>query len=225
MKTIKPQRTLVEQAYQAILDAICDGTLKPNERLTQDELAARLQVSRQPVLSALGLLRQQGFVTDRGQRGVAVAPIDPARFQAIYQIRSALEPLAARLATEKMTPALVARGRAIVARGRAVAAGEDTTAALQADVDFHSFIYEASGNPLIVEAMHLHWQHLRRAMGEVLRQPQMRSQVWQEHAAVMEAMATGEAVRAASLVQQHVDSACVRVVEELATRDKGRAAA
>jgi DNA-binding GntR family transcriptional regulator len=215
MKTLKPQRTLVEQAYGAILDAISDGSLAPNERLTQDELAARLNVSRQPVLSALSLLRQQGFVIDHGRRGVAVAPVDPARFDAIYQFRSAVEPLAARLATERMTPELIEHGRAIVARGRKAAAAGDTKATLQADVDFHSFIYEASGNPLIVETMQLHWQHLRRAMSEVLRRPRMTQQVWREHAAVMEAMAHGDAKTASRLLQEHVTVARVRVGEEL----------
>jgi len=216
MKTLKPQRTLVEQAYDAILDAISDGSLAPNERLTQDELAARLNVSRQPVLSALGLLRQQGFVIDHGRRGVAVAPVDPARFDAIYQFRSAVEPLAARLATERMTPELIERGRAIVARGRKAASAGDARETLQADVDFHAFIYEASGNPLIVETMQLHWQHLRRAMSEVLRRPRMTQQVWREHAAVMEAMANGDARTSARLLQEHVTVARVRVGEELA---------
>jgi DNA-binding GntR family transcriptional regulator len=225
MKTLKPQRTLVEQAYDTILDAICDGSLAPNERLTQDELAVRLNVSRQPVLSALGLLRQQGFVIDHGRRGVAVAPVDPARFDAIYQIRAALEPLAVRLATERMTPELIERGRRIVAQGRKVAAAGDAKAALQADVDFHMFIYEASGNPLIAEAMQLHWQHLRRAMGEVLRRPRMTQQVWSEHAAVMEAMAAGDAKTSARLLQEHINVARVRVGAELAAGADTRTAA
>jgi len=215
MRTLKPQKTLVEQTYDAILDAISAGSLAPNERLTQDELAERLNVSRQPVLSALGLLRQQGFVIDHGRRGVAVAPVDPARFEAIYQFRSAIEPLAAQLATGRMTPELIERGRAIVARGRKAAAAGDARSTLQADIDFHTFIYEASGNPLIVETMQLHWQHLRRAMGEVLRRPRMTQQVWREHAAVMEAMASGDAKTSARLLREHVNVAQVRVVEEL----------
>jgi DNA-binding GntR family transcriptional regulator len=222
MRAIKPRRTLVEQAYNAILDAICDGTLAPGARVTQDELAVRLHVSRQPVLTALGLLKQQGFLIDHGRRGLAVAPVDPARFDAIYQIRSALEPLAAKLATERMTPELIERGRAIVADGRKVAAAGDAKATLQADVDFHNFIYEASGNPLIVEAMQLHWQHLRRAMGEVLRRPRMTQQVWREHVEVMEAMAAGDGARSARLLQQHVDGARVRVGEEIAAMEQER---
>ena len=225
MKALKPRTTLVEQVYDAILDAICDGSLAPGERVTQDELAARLRVSRQPVLTALGLLRRQGFVIDHGRRGLAVASVDPARFEAIYQIRSALEPLAAELATARMTPARLERGRSIVAHGRKVAAAGDAKAALQADVDFHHFIYEASGNPLIVEVMQLHWQHLRRAMGEVLRRPRMTQQVWREHAAVLEAMAAGDAARSARLLRQHVDGARVRVGDELAAKAQAREAA
>ncbi|HSN33076.1 MAG TPA: GntR family transcriptional regulator, partial [Ideonella sp.] len=89
MESLKPARTLVEQAYERILDAICEGSLAPGERVTQDELAARLSVSRQPVMTALGLLRQQGFLVEHGRRGLQVAPADRARFDAIYQFRSA----------------------------------------------------------------------------------------------------------------------------------------
>jgi DNA-binding GntR family transcriptional regulator len=215
MKSLQPPKSLVEQAYDTILDAICDGTLLPHERLTQDEIAARLAVSRQPVMSALALLRQQGFVIEHGRRGLAVAPIDRARFDAIYEVRSALEPLAARLATARMTPGLLAEGRAIVARGKKVAAAGDAKAALQADVDFHSFIYAASGNPLIVETMQLHWQHLRRGMGEVLRQPRFLQQVWREHAAILQAMGEGDAEHAAKLIGDHVGGAHREVREKL----------
>ena len=62
MESIQPSRTLVEQAYSIILDAICDRTLAPGERLTQEEVATRLNVSRQPVMHALATLKSQGFV-------------------------------------------------------------------------------------------------------------------------------------------------------------------
>jgi DNA-binding GntR family transcriptional regulator len=215
MKSLQPPRTLVKQAYDTILDAICDGTLAPNERLTQDEIAARLAVSRQPVMSALGLLKQQGFLIEHGRRGLAVAPVDPARFDAIYEFRTAIEPLAARLATTRMTPGQLEQGRALVEHGMAVAAAGDAPATLQADIDFHNFIYEASGNPLIVETMQLHWQHLRRSMGEVLRRPRFTQQIWKEHASILEAMAKGDADEAARRIGEHVGVAHQRVRKEL----------
>ena len=219
MQSLKPQPTLVEQVYETILDAICDGTLRAGERVRQHEIAARLNVSRQPVMSALGLLKAQGFLIEHGRRGLQVAPADRARFDAIYQFRAAVEPLAAALAAARMTAALLAEGRALVAQGRRVAAAGDALATLQADVDFHGFIYEASGNPLIVETMRLHWQHLRRSMGEVLRRPRFTQRVWREHAAILDALAGHDAEGAARLIRAHVEGAHQRVREELAQQD------
>lgn len=216
MESLKPQRTLADQVYDRILDAISEGSLAAGARITQDELAAQLQVSRQPVMSALGLLKQQGFLVERGRRGLQVAPVDRARFDAIYEFRSALEPLAAALAAQRMTPALLERGRKLVAEGRRVAAAGDAHATLQADIDFHNLIYEASGNPLIVDTMQLHWQHLRRSMGEVLQRPRFTQKVWREHAAILDAVAAGDEKEAALLIGAHVREARERVGAELA---------
>ena len=49
--------SLYEQVYASILEAICGGLLRPGDRINQDELAARLNVSRQPVTQALTVLR------------------------------------------------------------------------------------------------------------------------------------------------------------------------
>ena len=65
---------LTEQVYQRLLYAICVGEFAPDTRLTQEDLAATLGVSRQPVMQALRLLKKEGFVSDAGRRGLQVAP-------------------------------------------------------------------------------------------------------------------------------------------------------
>ena len=70
MDTIGPKKSLVDQTYEILLDAICTGELVPGERLTQDQIAARLNVSRQPVNSAISILKANHFVEDTGRRGV-----------------------------------------------------------------------------------------------------------------------------------------------------------
>ena len=204
MEHLSQARPLVERAYEAILDAICDGTLRAGERLTQDEIAARLDVSRQPVMHALAMLKTQGFVVETGRRGLAVAPVDPQLFEAIYQIRSAIEPLAVELATPRLSSELITRGRRLVAHGRSMVQANDRKGVLQADIDFHSLIYAASGNPLIAQTMQLHWQHLRRTMGEVLRAPGLSIRVWREHGAILEEMVRGDADAASRLMRDHI---------------------
>ncbi len=207
MEALPSAETLADRAYAVILDAICDGTLKPGERLTQADVAERLNVSRQPVHNALQVLKAQGFVCETGRRGLAVASLDPALFEAIYQLRSAVDPLAVRLATARLTKSDVEHGRALIERG-VEAVARQGGAAVAADIEFHSWIYDLSGNALIVETMRLNWRHLRRAMGEVLRHPPLSTRVWNEHRAILDAMAKGDAERAALLMQGHVVSAC-----------------
>ncbi|MFC6636615.1 GntR family transcriptional regulator [Sulfitobacter sediminilitoris] len=69
MDAIKPPKTLSEQTHDILLNAICSGEFEPGQRLNQDEIAARLQVSRQPVNSAISVLKASGFVEDTGRRG------------------------------------------------------------------------------------------------------------------------------------------------------------
>src|ERR1700728_890214 len=59
LESLESPRSLVDQAYEVILDALCDGTFKPGERLTQESIAARLNVSRQPVTHAFAVLKAQ----------------------------------------------------------------------------------------------------------------------------------------------------------------------
>ena len=211
MESLAQPKNLVERAYDVILDALCDGTLKAGERLTQEDIAARLNVSRQPVTHALAVLKAQGFLVNSGRRGLMVTTVEAENFKAIYQFRSAIEPLAVTLATPRLTPEAILRGRTLLAEGGTAVATGDRNASLQADVNFHSFIYEMSGNPLIGETMRLHWRHLRRGMGQVLRYPGMSSSVWEEHGRILEQMIRGEADGAAELMRRHLVEAYARV--------------
>ena len=211
IETLRSEKHLVDQAYDVILDALCDGTLKSSERITQEDIAARLNVSRQPVTHALAVLKSQGFLISSGRRGLTVAPVEMKFFAEIYQMRSVLEPLAVRLGCSRLSTSAIVKGRSIVEHGRNMMIAGDARASLQADVDFHSFIYELSGNALIGESLKLHWKHLRRAMGEVLRYPGMSISVWQEHGRIIEAMARGDGDAAADMMCKHIVSAAERI--------------
>ena len=190
---------LVEQVYQRLLDAISEGTLAPGERLTQEDIAERLAVSRQPVLQALRQLKKDGFVLDAPGRGVLVAPLDAEWIAQVYQVRGALDALAARLAAShryRIDPKLIEYGRK-AARGRNV------KAMIDADMAFHSAIYAASRNPLIEQSAHQHWRHLRRVMGAVLQSSRQRENLWDEHEAIARAIAGGDGERAAELINDH----------------------
>ena len=199
-----PNRTdYVDLVYTRLRNAISDGTLPAGERITQEDLAAKLNVSRSPVLQALRLLKKDGLLEEAPGRGLIVARLDPDRIGHLYQIRGALDALAARLAAERQQKIPMA----LIGSGRKATATTDISAMIEADMAFHRAIYEASDNPLIVDNALLHWVHFRLLMGAVLQQSASRQGIWDEHQAIAEAINEGNGTLAAQLSEQHAQAA------------------
>ena len=218
------QPSLVEQAYEAILGEIADGTLAPDTHLIQEVLAARYGVSRQPIQQALLLLKSDGLVQDAGRRGLVVAPLDLQMMRDRYQVRAALDALAARLAAQRCaaSPEVAAQtkrqGERIVEAGfEAVAAGA-IKAMIAHDVAFHAFIYGASGNPMIGPAAEVHWRFLRRVMGEVLRRSEPPPSIWQQHREILDAIVAGDPEDAEARILSHIHTAAGRLSADMARR-------
>ena len=203
--------TLIDRAYEAILSAIRQGRLAPGVRLNQDDLAATLTISRQPVGQALTILKSQGFVRDNGRRGLIVAPLEEDFIRSIYQLREALDSLAARLAAERCSADDSLDGRRLLAVGRRADKGRDMEALIDADMKFHMWIYQLAGNPLLVQTMDLYWNHLQRSMAHILRQPSSRAVVWDEHEAILKAIMRRDPEAAAARALQHTHGAAARV--------------
>ena len=202
---------LVERVYRVLHDAISAGTLAPLARITQEEIARQLAVSRQPVLQALRRLKDDGLVQAAPGRGLQVTPLEAAWIASVYEVRGALDALAARLAALQravLDPKLLERGRKAT-RGRNV------PAMIEADIAFHNAVYAASKNPLIERSAHLHWSHIRRAMGAVLQKSTLRDTVWDEHEAIAKAIADGDADAAEALMLAHDQRAAEHMTRQL----------
>ncbi|MBS0321552.1 MAG: GntR family transcriptional regulator [Proteobacteria bacterium] len=211
MAAVAAGPTMVEQVYRAILDAIIDGRLTPGERLTQESVAAKLAVSRQPVGQALMLLREQRFVAQAGRRGLMVAPLDREFMRWIYELRLGIEPLAAALAARNATDTQRAEGHRLLAVGQAAVRDNAIGPLIDADMAFHMWLYATSGNRLFVDTMEKLWHHLRRAMREVLAQREYRRAVWTEHEQILRAIDARDENAAASLLRAHLANAAVSV--------------
>ena len=210
---------LVDQVYTSLLNAISVGEMAPGARLTQEELAEQLAVSRQPVLQALRLLKRDGLVVDAPGRGLMVAPLDAALIAHLYEVRSVLDGLAARQAA--LAKARIDAG--IITQGRHAVASEKVGAMLDADIAFHQAIYAASRNPLIAESVGRHWRHIRRASGAMLQAAGARATIWDEHEAILQAIARGDAARAERLARGHCEAASVHLCSQLSLHASAQA--
>ena len=214
VKPISHHPDLVKQVYLSLRDAICEGQFVPGERLNQDQLAAKLQVSRQPVGQAIQLLKSQGFVNDTGRRGVEIASLSMEQITGLYQIRAALDALAAREAARNKTVSALEEGLPLIEKGRQHCRTGSVMEMIHADMDFHRLIYRISGNPVIDRTVSSHGDHLMRIMGLVLQHKPPHRMIWDEHAAILNAISEGDAERAEQLARQHGERAAAELAAQ-----------
>jgi DNA-binding GntR family transcriptional regulator len=220
MQPLHPQPALIDRAYEQLVEAIADGTLAPGQRIRQEELGRALGVSRQPISHALQLLKQQKLVEESGRRGLIVSEIDPDRVRDLYQVRSALDAVAARLAAERVARQLIgarqqqATERALTA-GLALPPDAPVLAFIKADVAFHTALYRLSGNQAIEDTVAAQWPHLKRSMGAVLDDPEQRPLVWTEHREILRCILAGDQSGAEAAARGHTDRAGAETARRL----------
>lgn len=216
MQPVDSPQPLPVLVYDAILNGICEGTLQSGQRLTQEELAERLNVSRLPVGQALQWLKAEGFVCSAGKRGVKVTPLSPELVRDLYEFRSGVDMFAAGAAAERAAARQQERGREIVEEGRSALAAGDIPMLIGADIDFHQLIYEMAGNEVITDVMGARWKHIRRIMSAIIDDTENQIRIWQEHEAILDAVAAGDRSRAERLARAHVDDASHWLQQQLA---------
>lgn len=213
---------LIQQAYGRILEAIVDRSLPPGHRIRQSELAELLGVSRQPVSHALHLLHQQGLVAQSGRKGFQVTQIDPRRIRQLYEVRSVIDGLAARLAAQRIRED--GTGRAELERALQAGCGADDSTPLSAliacDVDFHRAIYRLSANPAVEEMVAPQWLHMRRSMATILAELDYRASAWIEHEAIAARIMAADARGAESAARAHALTAGQFTEERLANASR-----
>lgn len=181
---------------------IVDGVYAPGDRLTEDRLADAFGVSRNPVREAIRVLEAEGFLVAQPRRGAVVAQMSTQDIEDLFDIRLALETLAARLAAERAGPAAAAELDGIVAAARACAEKQELDRLAELNTQFHATICICSGNaPLaaMMETLHTRLQWIYRQSAQE-RAPHS----WAEHEALVAAIRAGDAERAAGAARTHV---------------------
>ena len=227
MRALEINANLTDRVYRAILDDILDGHLKAGEHLVQEQLAAGLGVSRQPVQQAMTLLKADGVVEEAGRRGLRVAALDHERIDHSYQLRGLLDGFAARQAAAVVRDGyadkegLARAAESILAAGARALESQSRAEMIRHDEAFHKAVYDYSGNPLVAPAAEPVWRVVRRAMADVLDRGKPASVILAEHRAILNAILDGQPDLAGQLAEAHTTSAADRL--EAVRADRGGA--
>lgn len=221
MKALTVAPNLVEQVRDALLEEIISGQLAAGERVIQEQVALALNVSRQPVQQALMLLRDQGVLQDAPGRGLVVAALDADHVQHMYDLRAVIEGLACRRAAQTNAARAARLGPALIEAGRKAVQLGSVPKMIAADMKFHEFIYELSGNPLVAPTLAKHLIYTQRVMGEVLVRDEQPRDIWNQHEEILAAISKGSGELSEQLVRGHITQASGFMVARLRLQELG----
>ena len=203
MGATKDEQLTADPVYESLKAAIIAGNLAPGEPLRQDEIARQHGISKIPVREALLRLEVDGFVLFRKNKGAIVRELSAQEVLNLIDIREALECKAIELAVPFMIESdLVAAREVIEAYGR-----ERTVEAWsRLNIRFHQILYEPCGNAPLLQMI----DDLRARIGPVMRlmvsETSGLERPHAEHQAILQACVAHDAVKAVSLLRQHIQT-------------------
>ena len=182
---------------------ILKGELSAGEKLTEQEVALRLGVSRSPVREAFRALEDLGLVQIEKNRGAFVRKIDLNEAVEIHDVYSVLEELAARTAAGRLSATQIAELKSLVESMDVASEAEDRDRFYSLNLSFHQLLVEGSGNRRLLSVYNrlLNELHLFRRFGLMQRGEMQLSN--RDHHQILDRIAAGDSNGAAEAMRRH----------------------
>src|SRR4051812_29391844 len=194
-----------QRVADILRDAIIKGELRPGDRLVELDLSEQLGTSRGPIREALRQLEQEGLVVSYAYRGTLVAEISQEEIeQVLVPTRLVIERFAFRIAMPLLTEDDFAALDGFVREMREAADTEDADRMADADLRFHELVIERSGQTHCLQL----WRTIQPRVRAYFRRDAPGHEdhyaVADQHAALIEALASGDAERLLAAVDEHI---------------------
>ena len=208
-------KLLSEQIEKQLKQEIMSGDLAPGQRLTIEDIAGRLEVSRMPVRDAVRRLDRLGFLKVAPRRGVFVEEFDQTRFKSVMEVRIALECLAVELAASR-----IPREKIKDAQERYRGGGEhlartgDLRLLAECDNLLHDLIISCCDNPMLIELIGqlkdlINWAHCIVAK----YQPEAQVLALPEHLEILDGLIHRDVAATQAALRNHLRSTMARTLQ------------
>jgi DNA-binding GntR family transcriptional regulator len=193
-----------DNGYEALRQAIVVGSLQPNERLVEANLAREFGLGRSAVRTALARLEQDGLVEREPHRGARVRLIDEREAVEILEARAVLEGVAARHAAQNATAADVKRLRQILKEMRRLLNNGDLLRASDENAVLHRTLLEIADHPTVMRLISMLKSQLVRFQYRTIMLPGRTERSFEEHSAIIDAVAAGDPDAAEKAMRRHL---------------------
>ena len=215
LKKIPQKQSLRDEAYASLRTALFQGVFKPNQKITEYEIAGALGVSRTPVREALNLFRSQGIL--RQERGGSYVFTLPSlkQIEEIFEIRRVLEPLAAKKVIGNCTGADIDRLEAIVSKEREILDGKDSAGFFQLNMEFRTTLFNLCGNESLAKIINSFMDYIYFIGMLTLKKKSVRELVIQIHTRITRALRNNDTTTLVAVINEHLDQAIDAIRQEL----------
>ncbi|GMA51406.1 GntR family transcriptional regulator [Alicyclobacillus contaminans] len=204
------KKTLSEQAYEAIREAILTLRLKPGQDIYESELANMLDMSRTPIREAVRLLAMEDLIEILPQRGMKVTLISESKVEETRFVREMLEIGALRKVMEQWAAdkaeyqGLQRELHWNLEAQRQAQAKEDFVAFLRLDEAFHRQLLQATGNMTLISMVTKMRFHLNRVRTLTLNELKNTEELIREHGQLLTAIQDGDTAAAIHILTRHL---------------------
>jgi DNA-binding GntR family transcriptional regulator len=202
---------------------IVSGAIPPGERLSEARLATRFGVSRMPVREAFKELEQEGFVAIEQRRGTFVRSVSRSEILDLFEVREAVEGMAARLCAARANNDFLDRIDQTIAEMAEHVRVFDSDGYTRTDAEFHGLIVAGASNERLSDHYRLLIQHLHRGLlsSIVTRREGRMERSLAEHRKIVRALHAHSADEAETTMREHVRRGRLELQEEVSTKFGG----
>ena len=181
-------KPLGEVVYVALREAIIKNQFKSGERLMETELAEEMMVSRTPVREAVRKLQSEGYVVMLPRKGTYVSSLTIQDVNDVFEIRGALESMAAYQAAVRANNEEIAQIREFIEAEAVLYDSSDLARTMESDIQFHSMVYRASQNKKIENLINDLREQTQRLRSSTLSRPGRLRFALDEHREILTAI-------------------------------------
>lgn len=212
--------TIRDQVYQILKEDICNGVYAPGQRLQEQELTARLNVSRSPVREALRLLAGDGLVLEVPNKGVFVKEFTAKDIQDVCDVRIMMETFAILRAASSLTDGTRARLVELIRDLDDAYAQRDLNDYIALDAQLHDLFVALSGNNILMDSYQKVHNIIQQFRIYSLMDSQRFNESCDEHRQVVRNILAGDLERAAAVNRKHLELAKLKIVDYMAAHPR-----
>ncbi|ALM84594.1 GntR family transcriptional regulator [Bordetella sp. N] len=200
-------------------DAILEGEIPPGAKISEPEMSRKFGISRAPLREAIRRLEERSLVTRVPRQGARVVALDAKKVNDIFQLREAIEGMAAREAAVHITQPEIDLLREALERQRLAkqAMPDDPSAPFRGlDIDYHSAIVRASRNEFLIKFLSEDYHGLiELCRRQQRRRPQRTERSMLEHQRILDAIADRDPEMAELAMRRHIARARQDILEHM----------